>query len=32
MVNDHRTEMKVTDIQSVIDGDIDKFINAYLLL
>lgn len=31
MVNDHRTEMKTTDIQSVMDGDIDDFIKAYLL-
>lgn len=32
MVNDHRTEVKITDIHSVMDGDIDEFINAYLLL
>ena len=31
MVNDHRTEVKVTDVQSVMDGDIDTFIKAYLL-
>jgi peptide chain release factor 2 len=31
MVNDHRTETKVTDIQSVMDGDLDEFIKAYLL-
>lgn len=32
MVNDHRTEVKRTDIQSVMDGDIDDFIKANLLL
>jgi peptide chain release factor 2 len=32
MVNDHRSELKTTDIQSVMDGDIDEFIKAYLLL
>jgi len=32
MVNDHRSELKRTDIQAVIDGDIDEFIKAYLLL
>lgn len=31
MVNDHRTETKVTDVQSVMDGDLDEFIKAYLL-
>ncbi|MEN6294739.1 MAG: peptide chain release factor 2 [Chloroherpetonaceae bacterium] len=31
MVNDHRTEMKKTDVLAVMDGDIDDFINAYLL-
>ncbi len=31
MVNDHRTETKVTDIQSVMDGDLDVFIKAFLL-
>lgn len=31
MVNDHRTETKRTDIQAVMDGDIDDFINAFLL-
>ncbi len=30
MVNDHRTELKVGNIQSVLDGDIDQFIEAYL--
>jgi peptide chain release factor 2 len=32
MVNDHRTETKVTDVQRVMDGDLDDFIKAYLLL
>ena len=32
MVNDHRTEVKKGDIQAVMDGDLDEFINAYLLL
>lgn len=32
LVNDHRTEYKTTDIQSVMDGNIDEFIKAYLLL
>jgi peptide chain release factor 2 len=31
MVNDHRTELKRTDIQAVMDGDIDDFIKAFLL-
>jgi peptide chain release factor 2 len=30
MVNDHRTETKVTDVQSVMDGDLEVFIKAYL--
>lgn len=30
MVNDHRTEKKVADVQKVMDGDIDPFIHAYL--
>jgi len=30
MVNDHRTELKVSDVQSVVDGKIDQFIEAYL--
>ncbi len=30
MVNDHRTELKVSDVQSVMDGEIDPFIEAYL--
>ena len=30
MVNDHRTELKVGDVQSVMDGDLDEFIHTYL--
>ncbi len=30
MVNDHRTELKIADVQRVMDGDIDPFIHAYL--
>ena len=30
MVNDHRTELKFPDVQRVMDGDIDRFIEAYL--
>src|SRR6202162_4422732 len=30
MVNDHRTEVKVGDVQRVMDGDLDEFIRAYL--
>jgi peptide chain release factor 2 len=30
MVNDHRTEFKLTDVQKVMDGDIDPLIEAYL--
>ncbi len=32
MVNDHRTELKITDVQKVMDGAIDPFIEAYLKL
>lgn len=32
MVNDHRTEMKKTDVLGVMDGDLDEFIKAFLLL
>ena len=31
MVNDHRTETKITDVQSVMDGDLEVFIKAFLL-
>ena len=30
MVNDHRTDLKVTDVHRVMDGDLDPFIQAYL--
>ena len=30
MVNDHRTELKIPDVQKVMDGAIDPFIDAYL--
>ena len=30
MVNDHRTDIKVTDAQAVLDGDLDQFMWAYL--
>jgi peptide chain release factor 2 len=30
MVNDHRTELKISDVQRVMDGDLDEFIQAYL--
>ena len=30
MVNDHRTELKVPDVQKVMDGGIDPFIEAFL--
>ena len=32
MVNDHRTELKIPDVQKVMDGAIDPFIHAYLKL
>jgi len=31
MVKDHRTEVETGNIQSVMDGDLDKFINGYIL-
>jgi peptide chain release factor 2 len=31
MVNDHRTETKVSDAESVLEGEIDPLIEAYLL-
>jgi peptide chain release factor 2 len=30
MVNDHRTELKIPDVQKVMDGGIDPFMEAYL--
>ncbi|NNF57326.1 MAG: peptide chain release factor 2 [Rhodothermaceae bacterium] len=31
MVNDLRTDLKITDVQGVMDGDLEPFIKAYLL-
>lgn len=31
MVNDHRTELKLTDAEGVLDGELDDFIKAYLM-
>ncbi len=31
MVNDHRTETKVSNVHAVMDGDLDQFIKAFLL-
>jgi peptide chain release factor 2 len=30
MVNDHRTEVKISDAAGVLDGDLDPFMWAYL--
>ncbi len=30
MVNDHRTELKLTDVHAVMDGELDPLIEAYL--
>jgi len=30
MANDHRTETKIPDVHSVLDGNIDPFIDAWL--
>ncbi len=30
MVNDHRTELKIGDVDAVMDGELDPFIEAYL--
>jgi len=30
MVKDHRTELESGNVNAVLDGDIDKFIEAYL--
>jgi peptide chain release factor 2 len=31
MVNDHRTEFKLTDADGVLDGNIDELIKTYLM-
>ncbi len=31
MVNDHRTELKITDAEGVLDGDLDELIKHYLM-
>ncbi len=31
MVSDHRTELKVGNVDAVLDGDLDQFIQSYLL-
>lgn len=31
MVNDHRTELKITNAEGVLDGDLDELIKAYLM-
>lgn len=32
MVKDHRTEVETSNIQAVMDGELDEFVRAYLLL
>ena len=31
MVNDHRTELKITNAEGVLDGDLDELIKVYLM-
>ena len=31
LIKDHRTGIEVGDVSSVLDGDLDKFINGYLM-
>jgi peptide chain release factor 2 len=32
MVNDHRTELKINDVHSVMDGNLDELIKTFLLM
>jgi peptide chain release factor 2 len=32
LVKDHRTNVEVGNVQAVMDGELDEFINAYLKL
>jgi peptide chain release factor 2 len=32
LVKDHRTDLEIRDVQRVMDGDLDPFIDAYLRL
>jgi peptide chain release factor 2 len=32
MVKDHRTNLEIGNAQKVLDGDIDDFIQAYLMI
>ena len=31
MVNDHRTELKITNAEGVLNGDLDELIKTYLM-
>ena len=32
MVNDHRTELKQSNVNAVLDGELDSFMEAFLLM